>query len=147
MSDQDDVALVERAMVAIRRLQARRALGALSGRDHTPAATAVVDVVEDQEPCTVGAVAAALAVDQPRASRLVAAAVEAGLVERRADQSDGRRTLLALTRAGRAHADEVHRFRQGVFAEAMADWPPDKRAAFAGMLTDFVDAYTALVRR
>ncbi|MFD4429251.1 MarR family transcriptional regulator, partial [Nocardia sp. NPDC058497] len=45
---------------------------------------------EAAEP-TVSTVAAALAVDQPRASKLVAAAVTAGYLRRVADQSDGRR--------------------------------------------------------
>ncbi|GLZ37432.1 MarR family transcriptional regulator [Actinokineospora sp. NBRC 105648] len=143
----DDIAVVAKAMVAIRRLQTRRTLaglGARRGQDHDPVITAVVDAVEERQPCSVGAVAAALSVDQPRASRLVARAVEAGVVERRADQADGRRILLVLTESGRAHAEAVHAFRHTVFAEALADWTPRRRALFAGMLVDFVDSYAAL---
>src|SRR5438034_8624164 len=100
-TDNQAVADVERAMVAIRRLQAKRALSGTIRSTIDPAVIAVVDVVEEcadaDRPCTVNAVAQALSVDQPRASRLVARAVEAALVIRRADQADGRRALLELT--------------------------------------------------
>lgn len=144
---------IERAMVAIRRSQSRRSLARLAGGDggDSPkgavargAAFDVLDAIEAAEqggaPATVSGVAAALAVDQPRASKLVAGAVEAGLVRREADQADGRRALLVMTEAGRAMTDEVRRFRRSVFAEAMAEWPEADRAEFARLLTDFVGA-------
>jgi DNA-binding MarR family transcriptional regulator len=147
----DDVVAVERAMVEIRRLQQRRTLAKVSehrsGHRVDPTLTAVVDAVEQHTPCTVSTVATALAVDQPRASRLVARAVDDGLVARNADQTDGRRTLLRLTRAGTAHAARVHRFRQSLFAEAMADWSPHQVATFARLLTRFVDSYASLAAR
>lgn len=144
---------VERAMVAIRRSQSRRSLARLAdgdGGDSPKGAVAkgaafdVLDAIEAAEqsgaPATVSDVATALAVDQPRASKLVAGAVEAGLVRREADQADGRRALLVMTEAGRAMTDEVRRFRRSVFAEAMAGWPEADRAEFARLLTDFVSA-------
>ncbi|MER7794157.1 MarR family winged helix-turn-helix transcriptional regulator [Streptomyces sp. NPDC097640] len=144
---------IERAMVAIRRSQSRRSLARLAeGRDRDSlkgamtkgAAFDVLDAIEAAEqsgaPATVSDVAAALAVDQPRASKLVAGAVEAGLVRREADQADGRRALLVTTEAGRAMTDEVRRFRRSVFAEAMAEWPEADRTEFARLLTDFVSA-------
>jgi DNA-binding MarR family transcriptional regulator len=148
------VADIERAMVAIRRLQLRRTLGRLSeqrgGAWFDPTMTAVVDAVEEHEeaggPCTVSSVAAALSVDQPRASRLVARAVEQGLLARSADQLDGRRTLLTLTDGGVKHAERVHQFRRGVFAEAMAGWSPRQVATFARLLTRFTRSFTELTR-
>ncbi|MCP9208923.1 MarR family winged helix-turn-helix transcriptional regulator [Streptomyces sp. NEAU-Y11] len=140
---------VERAMVAIRRSQSRRSLARLAN-GHSPrtdtggAAFDVLDAIEAAEqsgtPATVSGIAAALAVDQPRASKLVAGAVAAGLVRREADQADGRRALLVRTEAGRALTEEVRRFRRSVFAEAMEEWPEADRAAFARLLTRFVDA-------
>ncbi|WP_432036241.1 MarR family winged helix-turn-helix transcriptional regulator [Streptomyces cucumeris] len=140
---------VERAMVAIRRSQSRRSLARLAG-GHSPgsgtggAAFDVLDAIEAAEqsgtPATVSGIAAALAVDQPRASKLVAGAVAAGLVRREADQADGRRALLIRTEAGRALTEEVRRFRRSVFAEAMEEWPEADQAAFARLLTRFVDA-------
>lgn len=148
----DPVAAIERAMVEIRRLQQRRTLARVS-RDRTgtpvdPTVIAVADAVEQHAaaaiPCTVSSIAAALGVDQPRASRLVARAVSDGLVVRTADQSDARRTLLALTRTGTEHLARVHRFRQTLFAEAMSDWSPRQITTFARLLTRFVDSYAAL---
>lgn len=110
----------------------------------------VLDVIEAAErtggTATVSSLVAALRVDQPRASRLAAAAVEAGLVRREADQADGRRALLVATAAGRALLDQVHRSRQAVFADVMADWPQADRAAFARLLTRFTDGLAARTR-
>jgi DNA-binding MarR family transcriptional regulator len=85
-----------------------------------------------------------MGVDQPRASRLVARAVEQGLLRREADQRDGRRAVLVPTEAGQAHLDELHAFRRSVFAEVMADWPDEDRANFGRLLTAFVRGYSAL---
>lgn len=143
MAGNPELAAIERAMVAIRRSQRRRSLAALSGTDPVSGAVFdVLDVIEAAEaggePVTVGAAAAALGVDQPRASRLVAAAVEAGLVRRVADQADGRRTLLERTAKGRELTERVHRFRRRVFAAAMEDWNDAERAEFARLLSRFV---------
>jgi DNA-binding MarR family transcriptional regulator len=46
---------------------------------------------------------------QPRPSKLVAETVETGVVCRQADQTDGGRSLLTLTDAGRALIEQVHR--------------------------------------
>jgi DNA-binding MarR family transcriptional regulator len=153
----EHVDAVERAMVAIRRSQTRRAVARLAERQGAPdrgtgpagppvgsPAFDVLDVVEAAEqagaPATVSSIAAALHVDQPRASRLVAAAVAAGLVRREADQADGRRALLVRTHAGRALSEQAHQFRRSVFAAAMSDWPAADRADFARLLGRFVDA-------
>jgi DNA-binding MarR family transcriptional regulator len=136
-------------MVAIRRSQTRRALARRAGADTT--GTEVLDVVEEaeqnSEPATVTSVAAALGVDQPRASKLVAAAVAAGLVRREADQQDGRRALLVRTPAGQRVSAEIHAVRQQAIASAVADWPADERAEFARLLTRFVTAFSAGPRR
>ncbi|MGH3761390.1 MarR family winged helix-turn-helix transcriptional regulator [Actinophytocola sp.] len=156
---------VERAMVAIRRSQSRRALARLAaarrsarpGRRRGSAAagtsgagTEVLDVIEEAEEAgqraTVSGVAAALGIDQPRASKLVAAAVAAGLVRREADQADGRRALLVRTPAGRRRSAEVHAFRRQVFGEAMAGWPAADRAEFARLLSRFVESLGTITR-
>lgn len=107
-----DIETIERSMIALRRSQRRRSLARLSGAPPDPAVE-VIDVIEAAElarkPATVSTVADALSIDQPRASKLVAAAVQAGLVERRADQADGRRSFLARTPAGVAVTEQVHR--------------------------------------
>jgi DNA-binding MarR family transcriptional regulator len=138
MYEDKEIAAIERAMVAIRRRQRRRVLARAQGAgpEHD-----VLDVIEGaQEAVTVTAVAEALSVDQPRASRLVAAAVAAGLVRREADQADGRRSRLILTDAGRAALEQSRRARQAAFAGAMEGWSAAERAEFARLLTRFVEA-------
>src|SRR5690348_8461700 len=155
--DDPHVEAVERAMVALRRSQSRRTLARLAAtrRRATVAAAPgagveVLDAIEEAEesgvPATVTSVAAALGIDQPRASKLVAAAVAAGLARREADQADGRRALLVRTPAGRRLSAEVHAFRRQVFGEAMARWPAADRAEFARLLTLFVESLGAVTR-
>lgn|SRR5690349_6207931 len=144
MKQDDTLATVERAMIAIRRSQSRRALSRLTPEgDQT--VFGVLDALEELgRPGTVGEVGTALGVDQPRASRLVARAVEQQLVTRQADQLDGRRSLLALTARGGAQLAGAHLARQAAFGRAMADWPEEDRAAFARLLTSFTCALGAL---
>jgi DNA-binding MarR family transcriptional regulator len=155
----EHVKAVERAMVAIRRSQTRRALSRLAeGRDDADhagvisgPAVDVLDAIESAEqasaPATVSSVAATLNVDQPRASKLVAAAVEAGLVRRQADQADGRRAPLVRTERGTAFLEEMHQQRRSIFALAMADWTDADRASFARLLTGFVESLAGITRR
>lgn len=147
-----EVAAIERAMVALRRSAARRTLArraARQGGGPVPegAAFDVLDVVEAAEergePAGVREVADALRVDQPRASKLVAAAVQAGHLRREADQADGRRTLLAVTSAGRELLEAAHTFRRSVVARVTRDWPAAERAAFARLFTRFMDDFGA----
>lgn len=157
--DDDQVKAVERAMVAIRRSQTRRALSRLAeGRD-TPdhadvvasPAVDVLDAIEAAEqagtPATVSSVATTLNVDQPRASKLVAAAVEAGLVRREADQADGRRAHLVRTDRGDALFEELHRHRRSIFATAMSEWTDAERATFARLLASFVESLAGITER
>jgi DNA-binding MarR family transcriptional regulator len=137
----DPVAEVEAAMVAIRRRQLLRLFARAAGVQDD-SGQQVIDAIEaaGAEPIGVNGVAERLGVDQPRASKLVAAAVGAGLVRREADQLDGRRTNLVLTDAGRERLEIVHTFRRRRFADAMQNWPEADRAAFATLLTRFVTA-------
>ena len=161
MSDQDarrPLAAVERGMVRLRRSMSRRTLGALATRGADPpfdlAHFSVVDAVEEgatqsaeageATEVTVGLVGERLAVDPSRASRLVAAAIETGYVERVASQGDGRRIHLRLTPAGRELAAAGHRTRQRHFDRAMAGWSADDRREFARLLTRFADGMDRL---
>jgi DNA-binding MarR family transcriptional regulator len=134
------VAAVAAAMVAVRRQQSRRVLARDAGASGVDIAVQeVLDALDAASgPIGVGGVAEALAVDQPRASKLVAAAVGSGLVRREADQADGRRARLVLTAEGRERLAMVHAHREARFAAAMAGWDDADRAAFAGLLTRFV---------
>jgi DNA-binding MarR family transcriptional regulator len=137
----DPVAEVEAAMVAIRRRQARRMFAREAGVQDV-SGQQVIDALDaaGDELIGVNGVADALGVDQPRASKLVAAAVAAGLVRREADQQDGRRTNLVLTDAGRDRVETVKTFRRRRFATAMSDWPEADQETFAVLFSRFVAA-------
>ncbi len=144
----DPLRAVDAAMVRIRRSIARRRLGKLFLRE-LPAVdlahVAVLDAI-DLAPgeASVGDVADRLGVDPSRASRLVAGAVEAGLVERVATPADGRRIGLRLTTAGRAIEERVGAVRRARFSQVLDRLRPEDRARFADLLTAFVDGLDAL---
>jgi DNA-binding MarR family transcriptional regulator len=109
------------------------------GRDaSTPQHVLVVDAVDaltgDTTEATVGEVARQLGLDRSGASRLVAAAVDAGHLERRAGRSDARRSVVALSPAGRALLEESHRWQRATFLELTATWSAADRTRFAGYL-------------
>ncbi|MEV0268956.1 MarR family transcriptional regulator [Hamadaea sp. NPDC050747] len=147
----EQVAAIEGALVALRRAQKRRALARLSARtgDREDATGRLPDSVfelldaiaaaaDRDETLTVGEAAAVLDVDQPRASRLAALALDASLIRRQADQRDGRRSLLVLTQAGDAALRRIQDFRRGVVADATRSWPVADRAALARLLPRLV---------
>ena len=138
-------------MVRLRRSIAQRTfsrvLGERLGPDvdlaHVHVVTAVAEGPgPDGEPVSVGLVGQRLALDPSRASRVVAAAVEAGYIERVADQSDARRIALALTDAGRTLERTVRAHRGAWFGAAMEGWPAADRKRFAELFTRFVDGLT-----
>ncbi|MEU7312938.1 MarR family transcriptional regulator [Streptomyces sp. NPDC007083] len=150
-----EVAALESALAALRRVQKRRALARLAERrgertgPHAGPPDAVVELVDAVAAAagsslTVTEAATVLGVDQPRASRLAAQAQDAGLLRREADQRDGRRSLLVLTDEGWALLARVRQFRGSIVAEALRDWPEPDRAALARLLTRFVRDFTAL---
>jgi DNA-binding MarR family transcriptional regulator len=152
----DAVAAIEQAMVALRRswsrrrLQRRPAGGEPAGPGALGAEAAVFQVLDAIEGAsgaggtmTVNGVADALGVDQPRASRLVARAVEAGLVRRGADPADGRRSVLGLTPAGARVLADGHRTRRAAVEAALAGWSVEDRETFARLLRSYVAAWEA----
>jgi DNA-binding MarR family transcriptional regulator len=88
--------------------------GLATGAQSNPQALALHAVVM-HGPLRMGALADALRVSVPTASRTVDALVEDGLVTRAADPSDARAVQVALTARGR----RVHVSRQRRFAQAL----------------------------
>lgn len=144
-----DVEMIEQSLIALRRSQRRRTLARLSGAPPDPAVE-VIDVIEAADlagkPATVSTVADALDIDQPRASKLVAAAVQAGLVERRADQADGRRSFLARTPAGVAVTEQVHGFRRRLISSALSSWDQGDVSDLARLLDRFITDFASVTR-
>lgn len=89
-------------------------------------------------PSRSSTLAAAVHSDPSTVSRQVAALVRDGLVERRADQGDGRASLLAATPAGVALLEEQRR-RLGVsLARAVRHWSQEDLNRFVELFERFV---------
>jgi DNA-binding MarR family transcriptional regulator len=159
---EDAVADIERATVAMRRSWTRRSLqrrragaGAVVGDPGAGSAEGavfqVLDAIEGASgsgaTMTVNGVADALGIDQPRASRLVARAVDAGLVRRGGDPDDGRRSVLSLTRSGARVLAEGHRARHEAVEAALAGWSGEERETFARLLRDYVAGWEQATAR
>ncbi len=150
-----DMVAIERAMIRIRRRQARRSVGKAAMQSLSQPVdlehVAVVDAIEEGSELpdgqvTVGDVAELLGIDPSRASRVVTAAIKAGYVRRLASQTDGRRICLELTPDGRRIVDQAHRHRQTLYGNLMDGWSQHDRTEFARLLTRFADAITAANR-
>jgi DNA-binding MarR family transcriptional regulator len=73
-------------------------------------ATEILCRLYDVEPQSVRSLAAQLvSVSPTRASRLVQELVDAGYLQRGADQGDGRKSLISLTSEGRRYSEKVAR--------------------------------------
>ncbi len=154
--DVDPIAAIERAVSELRRSNGRPGrqghqpgqhgpFGWKGGRHEHPFATiaryrllSTLDRLGDG--ASVSELAAAIGVDQPRASRVVGECVERGLVTRATDATDARRSVIALTDAGRAVLDERRRERRAAVERALDGFTPDERAQFAALLARFVNA-------
>jgi DNA-binding MarR family transcriptional regulator len=90
---------------------------------------------------SISAVADAVGVDQPRASRLVQEGVDRGLVRRIQDPADARRSLIQLTAAGRTQITEVRSRRRSAVEEAIASFTPEEARTFAALFDRFVRAW------
>jgi DNA-binding MarR family transcriptional regulator len=147
------VTRIERALLAMRRdQQARRLQRGAAGRghehgthrpDHSLGGAArfrLLDALEPR-PRTVTDLADATGVDQPRASRLVADAVDRGLVRRGVDPADARRAIVELTASGRAFLTAAHGTRRQAVETALGGFSVDEAARFAELLDRFVAAW------
>jgi DNA-binding MarR family transcriptional regulator len=123
----------------VRRSKAR--LNAAAGDDVESAAQGLLHVVAAEGPLRASALASSVHSDLSTVSRQVAALVSRGLLERQADQCDGRASLLAVTGAGRAAIAEHERGRQAFFDEVLAGWTTREMHQFAEQLERFTAAY------
>jgi len=138
----DPLHLVERALTRIRRNVAKRVFGRILQHEIRDVDLSIVGVVDalSEGDASVGAIGDKLGVDPSRASRLVAAAVDAGHVLRVASQQDGRRIDLTLTDRGAELVERVRSLRRAWAGAAMKHWTAAERKEFARLLDAFVDA-------
>jgi len=123
----------------VRRAKAR--LLAAAGNDVESATHVLLHTVAADGPMRASALAASVQADLSTVSRQVAVLVGRGLLERRADQLDGRACLLAVTGAGRAAVAEHERGRQAFFDDVLTGWSSEELRQFAQQLERFTAAY------
>ncbi|MEX0151973.1 MarR family transcriptional regulator [Microbacterium sp. LMI1-1-1.1] len=90
---------------------------------------------------SVGAIAEAVGVDQPRASRLVQQAVQMGLIEREPDPDDARRTRVRLTPEGERLVSRVRGRRMDAVRSALDSFTDAERAELARLLSKLADSW------
>jgi DNA-binding MarR family transcriptional regulator len=95
-------------------------------------------------PLRQGALAELVHADPSTVSRHVAALVERGLVQRVADESDGRASRLHVTDAGHAALDAFRRDRESRFAQVTAGWDAEDLVALTTLLGRFLDDMSAM---
>jgi DNA-binding MarR family transcriptional regulator len=152
----DPVAAIERAIAELRRSgpRARPRSGPQEhpwhgkGRHEHPFSTMARYRLLSQlerlgDAVSVSDLAAAIGVDQPRASRVVADCAAGGLVERASDPADARRTLVTLTDEGRAVLEERRRERRAAVERSLEGFTAAERAHLAALLARFVAAGSA----
>jgi DNA-binding MarR family transcriptional regulator len=93
-----------------------------------------ISAAADDGVAQIGAVAVELGLDRSNASRMLAAAVSAGLVTRTVAAADARRTELALTPSGEALLTAARAWQEETFARLVADWPAADARRFAAYL-------------
>jgi DNA-binding MarR family transcriptional regulator len=93
-----------------------------------------IDAAGGSGSAAVADVAVELGLDRSNASRMLAAAVQAGLVSKTVSPLDARRTDLTATAAGHALLEAARSWQQETFAQLVADWPAEDARRFAGYL-------------
>lgn len=88
-------------------------------RDLTPSELSLISRLHRDGDASGSALATAERIRPQSVSATLASLAERGLVERRPDESDGRRRLISLTPAGRAVFEDRQRSRQEWLARAL----------------------------
>ena len=100
-----------------------------AGGELTAAQTAALATVERHGPLTPSELAELERVQRPSATRIIARLAEAGLVERAADPSDGRVSLVSITRAGVAELKRLRTRKNAYLARRLRELDPADVAA------------------
>jgi DNA-binding MarR family transcriptional regulator len=100
--------------------RAARRLRQEAGTDLSPSQTAALATIERRGPLTPSEVATCERIQRPTATRVIARLEEAGLVQRAADPTDGRSSLVSITADGRALL-EAGRTRKDLFLARRLD--------------------------
>ena len=111
---------------AVRRMRVERSSEQISDGQYS-----VLAALANGGPMTPSALAEHQHVQPPHMTRTVSALVEAGLVRRDADPSDGRQVLVSITPAGETEVRETRRRRDEWLAGRLARLDPGERELLA----------------
>jgi DNA-binding MarR family transcriptional regulator len=93
-----------------------------------------IDAASARGSRAIGDVAAELGLDRSNASRMLAAAVAAGLVDKTISPADARRTELRMTTEGRSMLTTARAWQQEAFVQLVAGWSRSDARRFAAYL-------------
>ena len=125
----DAVLTASRVLVAI----AARSL-ADAGEDVTLTQYRTLVILASRGPQNLAALAEAVAVTPPTASRLCERLVRKGLVRRRSDRSDRRQVRIALSEAGQTLVDAVTARRRQEITDLLASIPAEEQRSVVAAL-------------
>ena len=114
----------------------------MAGSDRDRAALVLLFPLERLGPLRQGALAELVHADPSTVSRHVAQLVERGLVQRAADESDGRASRLVVTDAGLAAIAALRRERESHLERVTAGWSPEELATFTDLFGRLLDDIT-----
>ncbi|WP_246097791.1 MarR family winged helix-turn-helix transcriptional regulator [Rhodococcus spelaei] len=128
-------------LVRLQRVRDRTIAHAKATDGIDPAAYACLFRLIKDGPMRSGALADAMYSDPSTVSRQVAQLVDRGHVERLADPTDGRASVLAVTDTGRAAAGRIRTLRNEKLGSLLAGWPRQDLEDFARLMDRFVSDY------
>ena len=99
-----------------------------SGVDLSPSLTAALGTVERKGPLTPSELAKCERIQRPTATRLIARLEESGLVNRAADPTDGRSSLVSITGDGEQLLERLRANKDAFLARRLDALDPDERA-------------------
>ena len=130
-STTDIAARLRLAIVRTARRLRQEALGAEDGPSLSPTLTAALATVENHGPLTPSELAERERIKRPTATRTIACLEDSGLVERTADPTDGRVSLVSATAEGRALLKRLRGRKNAYIARRLRDLPADEIATLA----------------
>ncbi len=142
-ADRNGVAAVADSVVSLLRTvrRAKARLIAAASDDVESASQLLLRTLAIDGPTRASVLAASVHSDLSTVSRQVAALVESGLLERRADPVDGRASLLVVTDAGKAVISEHEEVRTAFFTQVLDGWNDAELTQFSSLLERFTAAY------
>ncbi len=133
--------LAEHLPRLVRLAHAVKALPSADGRER--AALVLLFPLTRLGPLRQNALAEAVHADPSTISRHVASLVEQGLVQRVADETDGRASVLVVTAAGRAAAERLAEERATQIGAMLTGWSDADLATLTGLFGRLLDDLTA----